>query len=130
MLFRNKLNPYIRPISFVLGLMLLLSFFPAHFHLHHTDDEGAASHQHIIDLHVITDVTEQDHHGESHIVKASADGLIKQLTGLMLSVGLILSFLVLFPPLNSRVLHYLFEDVRKHKKSSYRRAHPLRAPPA
>ncbi len=72
-----------KSISWLLiATILLVTFLPAHYHLHHLYDEGfasaGASHDHVIDLHVLTELTGQSHHDEAASIAASPDGMMKK----------------------------------------------------
>jgi hypothetical protein len=46
----------------LIAAILSATFLPAHYHLHHLDSKDATTHDHVIDLHLLTDAAEQSHH--------------------------------------------------------------------
>jgi hypothetical protein len=64
--------------------ILLVAFLPAHYHLHHLDNDDmfsstTAVHAHVIDLHILTEQSGQSHHDdEATIIAASPDGIVKK----------------------------------------------------
>lgn len=114
--------------------ILLIAFFPAHYHLHHLyETEGfspaTATHEHIIDLHILNDAFAQSHHEEATNITASPDVLIN-INKSEVSTYILLTFILIFLPLISNIKNrFLNTRHRKHKQSLLFYSPPLRAPP-
>jgi hypothetical protein len=124
-----------KPISWLLiAAILLVAFLPAHYHLHHLYDDAISStatrHEHVIDLHVLTEKTGQSHHDdEATIIAASPDGILKKsnpdFSPFILLVIVLLLLRVLCKQINTQ-LNYKSINL----KQSYLHFTPLlRAPP-
>ena len=125
-----------KPISWLLiAAILLVAFLPAHYHLHHLYNDDAFSsaatrHEHVIDLHVLTEKTGQSHHDDdATIIAASPDGILKKINPDFSPFILLAVVLLLLPALNKRIniqLNYRSTNL----KQSYPHFTPLlRAPP-
>jgi len=123
-----------KPISwFLIAAILLVTFLPAHYHLHDSDDDTfgatATRHEHVIDLHVLTEKTGHSHHDEATIIAASPDGIFKKSNPDFPPFILLIIVLQLLPVLCKQInipLNYRSTDI----KQSYHHFTPLlRAPP-
>ena len=124
-----------KPISWLLiAAILLVTFLPAHYHLHHiyNDDafSSAARHAHVIDLHVLTESAGQSHHDdEATIIAVSPDGIVKKSNPEFSPFIMLAIVLLLLPALNKGInipLNYRSTDPKK----PYPHFIPLlRAPP-
>lgn len=123
-----------KPLSWLLiAAILLVTFLPAHYHLHHSYDDTfgatATGHEHIIDLHVLTEKTGHSHHDEATIIAASPDGIFKKSNPDFFPFILLIIVLQLLPVLCKQInipLNYRSTDI----KQSYHHFTPLlRAPP-
>ena len=123
-----------KPISWLLiTAILLVAFLPAHYHLHHLNNDvalsSAATHTHVIDLHVLTEKTGQSHHDDATIIAASPDGVVKKSNPDFSPFILLAIVLLLLPSLNKR-LNIQLKNKSTNLKPRYPHFTPLlRAPP-
>ena len=118
----------------VIAAILLAVFLPSHYHLHHLYNHDAASsgteaHEHVIDLHVLTEQAGQSHHDEATSIAASPDGIVKKTSpDLFPFILLVMAFLLLaaLSKTNNSLLNYTGAGI----KQRYPHFIPqLRAPP-
>ena len=119
----------------LIATILLVTLLPAHYHLHHQHNDDISSsttaiHEHVIDLHVLTEKTGQSHHDdEATIIAASPDGMVKKNNPDFFPFILLAMALLLLPALNKRIniqLNYRSTDLNQ----PYPHFSPLlRAPP-
>lgn len=101
---------------------------PGHLHLHHEHghDAGGAHH---VDVHVSADTSDDNHHGDAHVIDLSKPLLSKWWdTGL--GIALLVSWFIL--SLAAPVARVLYHDCLPRgglKRRYYEAAPPLRAPP-
>jgi hypothetical protein len=119
-----------KSISWLLALaILLVTLLPTHYHLHHLYSADAATHAHVIDLHLALDKTGQSHHEEEGSITASPDGIMKK-SNAAFSLFIVLAIvLALLPILKTRII--IRQD---HKNIGLKQSYPyflplLRAPP-
>ena len=125
-----------KSISWLLiATILLLAFLPAHYHLHHLNNDDAFSsaankHVHVIDLHVLTEKTGQLHHDdEATIIAASPDGIVKKNNHEFSPFILLVIVLLLLPVLSKRI-NIPLNFTSTNLKQRYPHFAPLlRAPP-
>ena len=128
------LNSY-KPVSwFLIVTILLITLLPAHYHLHHHYKDAlhsaATKHEHVIDLHVLTEITGQSHHNdEVTIIAASPDGIMKKSTPDFSPFILLAMVLVLLPVLNKRINIQISYRSTNIKQSFPHFTPQLRAPP-
>ena len=110
--------------------VLLVTLMPAHYHLSHLFDNHSSDHAHVIDFHLITDKTDQSHHGEDTAVfTATPDGIVKKSNPDFSPFIFLAVLLVLFPIFNNQLRFYQgYGDVNL-KQSYHHFSPPLRAPP-
>ena len=111
-------------------MMLLAVVMPAHYHLHHIDGIDTADHDHVLDLHLITDGHGHAHHDDDiSIIAATPDVIVKtdkSLLALFVPLGLVL-LLLLTRADKTRLRHgYDGADLIRHYRCC---SPPLRAPP-
>ena len=118
----------------VIAAILLAVFLPSHYHLHHLYNHDAVSsgmeaHEHVIDLHVLTEQAGQSHHDEATSIAASPDGIVKKTSpDLFPFILLVMAFLLLvaLSKYNNSRLNYTGAGI----KQRYPHFIPqLRAPP-
>jgi len=114
--------------------ILLVAFLPAHYHLHHlyNDDDFSSAgtkHAHIIDLHVITELTGHSHHDEAASIAASPDGMMKKSNPDFALFILLAMVLLLLPVFNRQINIQLNSRKAKFKQRYHHFAPLLRAPP-
>ncbi len=130
-LARNKVI-YCRSISWLLvAAVLLTTLLPVHYHLHHLYSADSSTHEHAIDLHLITDNVDQSHHDEdTSIFAATPDVIAKKAYSETTSLILLAILLVLLPVLNNsiRIRPGYFDLTLKQHYPFF--SPPLRAPPA
>jgi len=123
-----------KSISWLLiATILLVAFLPAHYHLHHLYDEDSSSagaaHAHVIDLHVITELTGQSHHDEAVSIAASPDGMMKK-SNLDFSQFILLTMVLLLLPVFNKQINIQLISRSSIFKQCYPHFAPLlRAPP-
>ena len=119
---------------FLIATILLVTFLPAHYHLHHFDDDvfalSSTEHAHVIDLHVLAEEAGQLHHDEDATsIAASPDGIVKKVSPGFSPFILLAIVLLLLPVFSNRInsqLNYSRTDI----KQRYPHFTPLlRAPP-
>ena len=131
-----KLAIRYKSISWLLiATILLVTLLPAHYHLHHlyndeTFSSAATTHEHVIDLHVLTEKTGQSHHhDDATVIAASPDGVVKKSNPDFSPFILLAIVLLLLPALNKRLNMQL-----NYKSTNLKPRYPhftplLRAPP-
>jgi len=132
----HKLVNKHKSISWLLiTAILLVTSLPAHYHLHHLDNvevlnSAVATHEHLIDLHILTEMSGQSHHDEgTTIIASSPDGIIKKSNADFSPFILLTVVLLLLPALN-RQSHVRITSSNNNFKQSYPHFKPLlRAPP-
>jgi len=119
----------------LIATVLLVTLLPAHYHLHHVyeNDEfssAATLHEHVIDLHVLTEKSGQHHHDDAVTsIEASPDGIVKKSGSdyfpfILLAISLLLLFSI------NRQLVLSCHSARINFKQHYSYLTPLlRAPP-
>jgi hypothetical protein len=122
-----------RGISFLLiPAFLLLTLFPFHFHLHHADDgvaHDSAAYTHTIDLHVLSDFADSNHHKNSHAIDPTAYASFK-ISGLRLPLFILaFSVLLLLLPGAQRIRYSLVYVIHGFTQKTRYNTPPLRAPP-
>jgi len=125
-----------KPISwFLIAAILLVTFLPAHYHLHDSDDDTfgatATRHEHVIDLHVLTEKTGHSHHDDdtATIIATSPDGILKKSNPDFSLFILQLIVLLLLPALSKKI-NITLNHIRTNLKQRYSHFTPLlRAPP-
>lgn len=59
----NKLTICDKPVNwFLIVAILIATFLPVHYHLHHQDAADSLAHTHVIDLHFLSGEAEKPHH--------------------------------------------------------------------
>ena len=110
----RKLKINEKSISWLLvAAIFFITLFSAHYHLDHSDNENlysvdAIQHNHVIDLHSITDAAGQAHHiDEASTIMASPDGIVKKISlafSMTFLFIIVLSFLpLLYKTIRSRI---------------------------
>jgi hypothetical protein len=127
-----KLALHKRGISFLLiPAFLLLTLFPFHFHLHHAD--GAAAHDpaaspHTIDMHVLSNIADADHHSGSHAIDPTAYAASK-ISALQLPLFIAAFALLLLLPRVQQLRYQPISDIHAFTQHARYTFPPLRAPP-
>ncbi len=124
------MKPDRRSISLLLIAALLLStVIPAHYHLHHIHSNDPASHEHIIDLHLVTDTIGQSHHDEDTSVFAATPDVIVKKGHYDAAPFLLMAItLVLLTVFNRIAARSACSHTRPWRQAAYF-SPPLRAPP-
>lgn len=129
-LYKNKSLSWLLIVT-----ILLVTLQPAHYHLHHQHHDGtltstAGTHDHAIDLHILTKNTGDAHHDKGTTIFAAApDGIMKKSNADSSPFILLTIALLLMPVLNIQI------DVRHHfRDRNFKQSYPhftplLRAPP-
>ena len=131
---RNLVNAK-KAISWLLiTTILLVAFLPAHYHLHHLYDDhnfssAGAVHEHIIDLHVITELSGNSHHDNVASIAASPDGMMKKINPDYFPFILLAMVLLLLAVFNKQINIQLSSRSTKLKHRYPHFAPLLRAPP-
>ena len=126
---RKLANNY-KSINWILiAAILVATFLPAHYHLHHLSNTDATTHAHVIDLHLVTDTTEQSHHdGDTTSFKAVPDEGVKSSS--LFTPFILLALLLIVVPINVIRINVRPEFLNNHLKRTYPHFTPLlRAPP-
>ena len=124
-----------KSISWILvATILLVAFLPAHYHLHHLHDDdnfssAGAAHSHVIDLHVITELSGQSHHDEAASIAASPDGMMKKSNPDFFPFILLAMVLLLLTVFDKQINIQLNSRSTKLKQRYPHFAPLLRAPP-
>lgn len=128
-------NPVIanKAISWLLvTAILLVVFLPAHYHLHHDDHDfssAGAVHEHIIDLHLMTELSGNSHHDDVASIAASPDGVMKKVNPEYFPFILLAMLLLLLPVFNKQINIQLSSRSTKLKQRYPHFLPLLRAPP-
>ena len=114
--------------------VLLVAFLPAHYHLHHLDNDddfssAGAGHEHVIDLHVLAELSGHSHHDEVASIAASPDGMLKKSNPDFPPFILLAMVLLLLPVFNRQINIQLNSRSTKLKQRYLYFAPLLRAPP-
>ena len=114
----------------LIAAVLLITLMPAHYHLSHLFDDHLIDHAHVIDFHLITDKTDQSHHGEdTSVFTATPDGIVKKSNPDFSPFIFLAVLLVLFPIYKNRLRLYQDYGDANLKQNSHHFSTPLRAPP-
>ena len=127
----HRIDAHRRGISHLLILaFLLLTLFPAHYHLHHADEHsGAGTGAHVADLHGHGDAGADDHEDGAHTVALTTDIALKSSGVQMPLLALFLTLTILLP-VTAREIRPRPEPVdRKPPRLHRYDTPPLRAPP-
>lgn len=120
-----------RQISWMLIVALfVLTILPAHFHLHHPEHDNGHAHEHVVDLHVFPAGADAAHHQDAHILKASPDGVIKNLFAKFLPFLLLAVLLTCLAIPAARRLRRPEQAVLIPTCNRASHSPPLRGPPA
>ncbi len=66
-----------KSVSWLLvAVLLFITLLPAHYHLHHHESAGLATHTHSIDLHLLSDDMGESHHDEETSIFAATPDVI------------------------------------------------------
>lgn len=92
-----------KPLNWFLVLALLMTtVLPVHYHLHHVDIDNSFAHSHSIDLHMVSDGVESEHHGiDTTSFSAIPDDAVKIKTALILIIYIAV-LLTIIPVLQKR----------------------------
>ena len=124
-----------RLISWLLiTAILLVAILPIHYHLHHLhgDDNfgsAATTHDHLIDVHLLTDSSGQAHHDEAISIAASPDGIINKLSPDFSPFLFLTAILLLLPTIGKRINIRLVHTTTRFKQHELFFTPQLRAPP-
>jgi len=111
--------------------ILLMAISTAHIHLHHSHSDIATEHQHVVDLHLLADTSEQSHHDEdTNIIDATPDVVIKKSSFVSPLFALLVSFVITFLLTSIRTSFKPCYTYVSLKQILIYFAPPLRAPPA
>ncbi len=119
----------------LIASILLVTFLPAHYHLHHLYDDNtfnvaATAHTHVIDLHVLSDDIGQSHHSdEATSIAVTPDGIRKNSHPDFFPFILLTILLLLVHTLSKRINILLCHITTGHKKHHPYFTPLLRAPP-
>ena len=114
--------------------ILLVVFLPAHYHLHHNYDDhdfssAGAVHEHIIDLHLISELSGNSHHDDVASIAASPDGVMKKVNPEYFPFILLAMVLLLLHVFSKQINIQLSSRSTKLKRRCPHFAPLLRAPP-
>lgn len=127
----RKLTKRYESISWMLiAAILLVTLVPVHYHLHHLFSADASKHAHVVDIHLLADATDSDHHdNDDHSFSATPDGVLKTKNSVLPPFFLIAVLLVFLPILaNTTRFQPYYPD--SGLKRNYRYLFSLlRAPP-
>ena len=109
--------------------VLLLSLAPHHYHLHHGTGPDSVAHAHTIDLHLLSDNSDEAHHEDAIVLEITPDGLLKPLGDNPSNLLFILCLLTLLPILASGLRQPFRETRLRLRQVLYHLIPPQRAPP-
>lgn len=118
---------------FLMVTILLVTFLPAHYHIHHLYDESdifsAEKHEHVVDLHVLSTQVGDTHHDEVASFTASPDGRLNKSNLDFPLFVLLVAVLLLLPKQSKQIITRLsFSRIKFRQHYSYFTP-LLRAPP-
>ena len=113
----------------VIAAVLVLALTPHHYHLHHGSGADSVAHEHVIDLHLFSDVSDAAHHDEAIVLEATPDGLLKPASDNPLTLPLTIFRLAFLPIIDARIRHRLYDSAARLRTPLYHLTPPLRAPP-
>lgn len=114
----------------LIAAILLITFLPAHYHLHHLVSDKSSIHAHDVDLHLVIDKAEQSHHDtDIEVFPAAPDGITKNSNPAFSLFILLAILLILLPIANNRIRIRLDYSDNSLKQSYPHLSPPLRAPP-
>lgn len=112
--------------------LLLLTLFPFHYHLHHdvsAQINGATTHSHVTELHILEAANDADHYEVGHTVDSAVDPTLKY-NNVWPPVFVILLTLSVLLPLSMRTFSYAQLSLSQRLPRFIRHSSPpLRAPP-
>lgn len=114
----------------LVAAIIAITLLPAHYHLHHLFNTDSTAHDHVIDLHVMSDKAEHSHHDEgTEIISATPDGFVEKASTAFPPFILLAILLLLLPRLNYRISARLnYRDINL-RQTYFHLSPPLRAPP-
>ncbi|MCO6411113.1 MAG: hypothetical protein J5I92_00055, partial [Thiogranum sp.] len=80
--------------------LLLLALVPLHYHLHHDADAqaaGSSAHAHIVDVHILANAHDADHHADSHALDPVPDITLKKPAVQLPLFAVLLTLFILMP---------------------------------
>ena len=124
------INKY-KSISWMLiAAILMLTFLPAHYHMHHVASVNSSHHDHVIDFHVAGEQTVPSHHaGVIHSFSATPDGMLKKTNPAFSFFIILVLFPALLPLFTHRIRIRPGSNIIGLKQSYPHFSPPLRAPP-
>ena len=118
-----------KSISWLLiAVMFQLFFLPSHLHLHHLDNTLSTAHAHTIDVHVVADLLDQNHHDDATLINTDVNILVKQVTDNIL-VPFILIAIIFVLAVTRRVTWHRWLNTSDRFTYCYCTPPPPRAPP-
>lgn len=129
----HRQSAYRTATSWVLvASFLLLALVPFHYHLHHDADAlaaGSSALEHTVDVHILADAHDADHHADSHALDPVPDITLKK-PGVQLPVfAILLTLFVLMPPGEGSFRLIWATLTRRLPGFNRHTTPPLRAPP-
>lgn len=113
----------------LLPAVLFLCIFPAHYHLHHLFSTDSATHDYVVDLHVVAHDTEHSNHNDTHVFKALPDGVTKKLNNNITPQLFLILALTLVISAYYRSVHTTLEPTTPLRHIQRILSPPQRAPP-
>lgn len=113
----------------VIAAILVLALTPHHYHLHHESGADSAAHEHVIDLHLFSDISDAAHHDEAIVLEATPDGLLKPLGDNPLTLHQAVFLLAFLPIIDARIGRTQFDAAKILRPALHHLTPPLRAPP-
>jgi hypothetical protein len=107
----------------------LTQLVPLHLHFHHAAGTSTAGVVHVVDLHVAGNASDNDHHGDAHVIDMTSETVVKQWNSVSPGPLLIACLLLLFiAPIALGVLRRPPAD-NPLPRPLFAVSPPLRAPP-
>lgn len=109
--------------------ILLITLAPAQYHVHHSAGEDPTQHEHVLDLHFVTEKVDQLQHDNDTVFVTEHNLILKKNDSLLTPFLFISLFLVLLPLIHKRIITKQEQENTLLPEIYFHLAPPLRAPP-
>ena len=127
--WRNLISQYKSGCWMLVLTILALMLLPMDFHLHHMDETTNFEHDHVIDLHLITDSAGLAHHQDATVLSATPDILLKQSNNNPLASVALIFLLIQLVVISFNYIQRIYNKSISLPGFYYHLIPPLRAPP-
>lgn len=126
---RHIVQRYRQSLWALAAAVICAQLVPLHLHFHHAGSAPDAGVAHVLDLHIAGNASDQEHHGDAHVIDISAETVVKQWNSVTPAPVLLACLLLLFvAPIALGVLRRP-PGADPLPRSLFTVSPPLRAPP-